>query len=69
MFAGSAEQIEEDIAATRRLGADEIIFNALFSPDVASTEDVLSRMEQLWTMARRSEHGFSKVASRSVAQG
>lgn len=55
IFAGSAEQIESDIVATRRLGADEVIFNVLFSPDVASTEDVLSRMEQLWTMARRSE--------------
>jgi probable F420-dependent oxidoreductase len=55
IFAGSAGQIEADILATRRLGADEIIFNVVFSPDVASTEDVLSRMEQLWTMARRSE--------------
>jgi probable F420-dependent oxidoreductase len=58
IFAGSAEQIEADIFATRRLGTDEIIFNALFSPDVGSTEDVLSHMEQLWTMARRSEYVF-----------
>jgi probable F420-dependent oxidoreductase len=66
IFAGSAEQIESDIAATRRLGADETIFNVLFSPDVASTEDVLSRMEQLWTMARRSEREFSGAANRSA---
>ncbi len=58
IFAGSAEQIEADILATRRLGADELIFNALFSPDLNSTEDLLSRMEQLWTMARRSEYVF-----------
>ncbi len=58
IFAGSAEQIEADILATWRLGADELIFNALFSPDLNSTEDLLSRMEQLWTMARRSEYVF-----------
>ena len=67
IFAGSAEQIEADIVATRQLGADEIIFNALFSPDIGSTEDLLSRMEQLWTMARRSEREFSVTANRSAA--
>ena len=55
IFAGSPEQIEADIVATRRLGAEEIIFNVLFSPDIDSTEDLLSHMEQLRTMARRSE--------------
>ncbi|MDP8951797.1 MAG: TIGR03619 family F420-dependent LLM class oxidoreductase [Actinomycetota bacterium] len=58
IFVGSAEQIQEDIFATRRLGAEEIIFNALFSPDVDSTEVLLSRMEQLRTMARLSEYVF-----------
>jgi probable F420-dependent oxidoreductase len=58
IFAGSAEQIEADIFATRRLGAEEIIFNALFSPDVDSTEDLLLHMKQLQTMARRSEYVF-----------
>ena len=52
---GTAEQIEEDIFATRQLGAEKLIFNALLSPDIDSTEDLLSRMEQLWTMAQRSE--------------
>ena len=55
IFVGSEEQIEADIAATRRLGAEEVIFNALFSPDVRSTEELISRMEGLHTMARRSE--------------
>ena len=66
IFAGSAEQIESDILATRQLGADELIFNALFSPDIGSTEDLLSRMEQLRTMVRRSEREFSREASRSA---
>ncbi len=52
IFAGSAEQIEEDIFATRQLGAAELIFNAQFSPDVDSADGLLSRMEQLRTMAR-----------------
>ena len=60
LFAGSAEQIEEDILATRQLGAEELIFNALFSPDVDSTEDLLLRMEQLRTMARQSEYIFEE---------
>jgi probable F420-dependent oxidoreductase len=55
IFVGSAEQIESDILATRQLGADELIFNALFSPDLDSTEDLLSLMKQLRTMAQRSE--------------
>jgi probable F420-dependent oxidoreductase len=69
IFAGSAEQIEVDILATRRLGANEIIFNALFSPDIDSTDDLLSRMEQLQTMARRSERTSPRTASRGVAHG
>jgi probable F420-dependent oxidoreductase len=69
IFVGSAEQIEADILATQRLGAEEIIFNVLFSPDVASTEDVLSHMEQLWLMAQRSEREFSGTANRSTAHG
>jgi len=56
IFVGSAEQIESDIVATRQLGAQEIVFNVIFSPDMGSTEDLLSRMEQLRTMARQSEH-------------
>jgi probable F420-dependent oxidoreductase len=55
IFAGSAEQIEEDIFATHQLGAEELIFNALFSPDIGSIEDLLSHMEQLQAMARRAE--------------
>ena len=69
IFAGSAEQIEEDILATRQLGAEELIFNALFSPDVDSTEDLLPHMEQLRTMAKRSAREFSGTATRSAAHG
>jgi probable F420-dependent oxidoreductase len=53
IFTGTPEQVEEDIAATRRLGAAELIFNAQFSPSVKSTEDLIALMEQLWDMAHR----------------
>jgi probable F420-dependent oxidoreductase len=46
-FAGSLEQIAEDIAATRSLGAAELVFDVQFSPDVKGTDDILKRLEQL----------------------
>ena len=55
IFVGSAEPIEADIVSTRRLGTEELIFNGLFSPSIGSTADLLSRLEQLQTVARRSE--------------
>jgi hypothetical protein len=51
IFAGTLDQIEEDIAATRRLGATELIFNAQFSPGADSTDNLIALMEQLWNMA------------------
>jgi len=69
IFVGSAEQIEQDVAATQQLGTEEIIFNVLFSPDIDSTEYLLSRLEQLQTMSRRSEREFSGTANRSAAHG
>ncbi len=46
-FTGSLEQIAEDIAATRSLGAAELVFDVQFSPDVKGTDDILKRLEQL----------------------
>ena len=53
IFTGTPDQIEADIAATRRIGATEIIFNAQFSPGVKSTEDLIALMGKLWDMAQR----------------
>jgi probable F420-dependent oxidoreductase len=53
IFTGTPDQIEADIDATRRLGADELIFNAQFSPGVESAEDLIAMMERLWGMAQR----------------
>jgi alkanesulfonate monooxygenase SsuD/methylene tetrahydromethanopterin reductase-like flavin-dependent oxidoreductase (luciferase family) len=51
-FIGTAEQIAGDIAAVRKLGASEIIFDVHFSPDVKDGAAMLAKLEQLGKMAR-----------------
>lgn len=46
-FTGTLEQIAADIAATRKLGANELVFDVQFSPDLRSVDDVLRRLEEL----------------------
>lgn len=53
-FAGTLVQIAGDIAATRKLGATELLFDVQFSPGVDAVDDILARMEQLWQVARLS---------------
>jgi probable F420-dependent oxidoreductase len=53
IFSGTPDQIEADIAATRQLGADELIFNAQFSPGLDSSNDLIALMERLWDMSQR----------------
>ncbi len=54
IFFGTPEEIAADIAATRRLGAAEIIFNVQFSKGVRGTSDIIARMEELWALSQRS---------------
>jgi probable F420-dependent oxidoreductase len=51
-FTGTLEQIAEDVKATQKLGATEIVFDAQFSPGVETANDLVSRMEQLWRMVK-----------------
>jgi probable F420-dependent oxidoreductase len=53
-FAGTLEQIAEDVKTTQRLGAAEIVIDAQFSPGVETGKDVVSRMEELWRIAKQS---------------
>ena len=53
-FSGSLEQIAEDLAAARRLGAAEILIDVQFSPAIDSAEAMVARMEQFREIARRS---------------
>ncbi|MCH7580714.1 MAG: hypothetical protein IIB22_10775, partial [Chloroflexi bacterium] len=50
-FTGTPDQIKADIAETRDLGAAELHFDPTFSPDGATVEGFLSRMEQMKELA------------------
>src|SRR5262249_33988058 len=52
-FTGTFQQIAEDVKAKEKLGATETSFDAQFSPGVETANDLVSRMEQLWRIAKR----------------
>jgi probable F420-dependent oxidoreductase len=52
-FTGILEQIAEDVRTTQELGAAEIVLDAQFSPGVQTAGDLVTRMEELWRVARR----------------
>jgi len=52
-FAGTPEQLRDDIHATRAAGADELHFDVQFSPGVTSEDAMVDRMEQLWELAHQ----------------
>ncbi|PYS52100.1 MAG: hypothetical protein DMG13_17195, partial [Acidobacteria bacterium] len=53
-FTGTLEQIADDVAATRKIGAAELLFDVQWSPGVETADDILARMEQLWQVAKPS---------------
>tara|TARA_R110002110_G_scaffold413729_1_gene641559 strand:+ start:40219 stop:41139 length:921 start_codon:yes stop_codon:yes gene_type:complete len=52
-FVGSIDEIREDIAATREIGAHELLFDPQFSPDVADLSDLRDKIDQLMELARQ----------------
>ena len=52
-FSGSIEQIGEDFAAVRKLGAAEIAIYAQFLPPGETAEDLIGRMEEFWRIAKQ----------------
>ena len=52
-FTGSIEQIGEDFAAARKLGAAEISIYAQFLPPGETAEDLIGRMEEFWRIAKQ----------------
>ncbi len=46
-FAGTLDQIKEDISRCRELAVEELFFDPIFSPDGQSLDGFLSRMEQM----------------------
>jgi len=53
VFAGDADQIAADIAATREIGADELFFEAGGLPGARSLDGLIAVMEQCWELAQR----------------
>ncbi len=51
-FKGTLEQIKGDIAAVRKLGATDLLFDVQFSPGADSVDQMVEWMEQLWELAR-----------------
>ena len=58
-FTGSGDQLSADIAATREVGAAELIMDATFDPGVHSADDFVERMEFLFQLAQQSPAGVS----------
>ena len=52
-FTGTLDQIAEDFATARKLGAAEIVISAQFSPGVETAKDLVARMEDLWQIAKQ----------------
>lgn len=50
-FTGSVEQIAEDFATAKKLGAAEIAIYAQFLPPGETANDLTARMEDLWRIA------------------
>jgi probable F420-dependent oxidoreductase len=50
-FTGTLDDIARDIAATRNLGAHELVLDVQFSPGIQTTDDILRRMEDLRRVA------------------
>lgn len=48
-FAGTLDQIRGDVDAVRALGADEILIDACYTPQVRSAADLLEWAERLWS--------------------
>jgi probable F420-dependent oxidoreductase len=52
IFTGSQEQIAEDVAGTRALGATELFFDLTYSPGIATLDALLHDMEQLHALSQ-----------------
>ena len=54
-FTGSLEQIGEDFAKARKLGAAEIAIYAQFLPEGETAQDLIVRMEDIWRIAKQAK--------------
>jgi hypothetical protein len=52
VFTGTLEQIAEDVAATRDMGAAELAFDVTFDPGVRTADDFLAFADDLWKLVQ-----------------
>jgi probable F420-dependent oxidoreductase len=52
IFTGTLNQVAADVAATREIGATELMFDATFDPGVESVGDILQLMEVLYGLGK-----------------
>ena len=52
-FTGTLEQIGEDFATARKLGAAEIAIYMQFLPPGEAAKDLIARMEDLWPIVKQ----------------
>ena len=52
-FTGTVEQIGEDFATARKIGATEIAIYTQFLPSGEAARDLIARMEELWRIAKQ----------------
>ncbi|HWO40295.1 MAG TPA: LLM class F420-dependent oxidoreductase [Candidatus Eisenbacteria bacterium] len=52
-FTGTREQIAGDFERARKLGAAEIVIYAQFLPESATVDDLVARMEDIWSIAKQ----------------
>jgi probable F420-dependent oxidoreductase len=60
-FSGSADQVGEDIAKAREIGATELVIDVTFDPAVKTVEDIVERLELFARIA--TEAGLSVGAA------
>ena len=52
-FTGSLDQIAEDFASARKVGAHELAIYAQFLSEGQTADDLVARMEKLWALAKQ----------------
>jgi alkanesulfonate monooxygenase SsuD/methylene tetrahydromethanopterin reductase-like flavin-dependent oxidoreductase (luciferase family) len=62
IFEGSAEQIEEDIRSLYEIGASEIFFDPIYTPDADTEEGFMGHLERIPEMVARATRSLIAVA-------
>jgi probable F420-dependent oxidoreductase len=62
IFTGSLDEIEQDIRAVRAIGATELVFDPIYSPDSLSAEGFFGHLERIPWLVQRATGGLAQTA-------